>query len=212
MPRTCLELVFILDRSASMTYWEQQTVESFNSVIEQQKKVPGECRITTVLFNSECEIIHDLLPVEAVEPLTIEKFTAQGHTALLDTIGRMIQRVQAIREFTSDADMTWQTMFVIITDGMDNASHIYNQEQIKALVQWQQKHKAWKFIFFGANMDAKAVAQEIGIEPEDAVTFIQNGQGLLLSYEAASQAIREYRETGTVSYCWRRLLEGDCKE
>lgn len=204
-----LELIFILDRSASMMGLEQKTVDSFNAMITQQKKMPGECVVTTVLFDSECEILHDRAALQNMQPMTTGEFTVRGHTALLDTVGRSVERIQAIHNFMSKDSIPEQTMVVIMTDGMENASCWFDTETVKSLVRRQIEQKNWKFLFLGANMDALSVAPEIGIEREYAVTFISDGKGVALSYEAVSQAIREYRETGKISSCWRVEIQKD---
>lgn len=208
MQKVGLELVFVLDRSASMAGLERDTVDSFNAMITQQKGLEGGCVVTTVLFDTFFQVLHDRVPLKDMVPLTVSEFVVQGHTALLDAVGSSIERIKAARGFACGAEAPGQTLFVIITDGMENASCRYDTESVRGLIQQQRKRENWRFLFLGAGIDAVSAAREIGIDRRNAVTFVNDDQGVALSYEAVSKAIQEYRQKGTVSSSWKYSIEG----
>lgn len=206
MQETGVELVFILDRSASMFGLEEVTVEHFNSMIEKQKKCHGECVVTTVLFDTVCETVHDGVNLKNMEPLEVSRFEPQGHTALMDAIGESIERVKLIHRCESGKEPPLQTIFVIITDGMENASKKYDADTVRVLIEEQTEKQGWRFLFLGANMDALSMACEIGIDVANAVTYVNDYHGIILNYEAVSNAIMEYRETGIISPAWKNKI------
>ena len=206
MQANTLELVFVLDRSASMFGLEAVTVKHFNSMIEKQKQYPLKCIVTTVLFDTVCETVHDSVEVKDMYPLKKAQFEPHGHTALMDAIGGSIEHINRIHQQEHRNDFSAQTVFVIITDGMENASKKYDIDTVRKLIEDQTENNGWKFLFLGANMNALAMAQELGISDTNAVTYINDFQGILLNYEAVSRAIMEYRETGNISSSWKETI------
>lgn len=206
MQKTDVELIFVLDRSASMFGLEKATVEHFNSMIEKQRQYPGDCIVTTVLFDTVFETIHDGEELKNMRTLEVSQFVPQGHTALMDAIGGCIERVKLVHRPDPGKVHPLQTIFVIITDGMENASMKYDADMVKELIVEQTEKSDWRFLFLGANMDALSIAREIGIDDTNAVTYVNDFQGIALSYEAVSNAIMEYRETGKISPSWKRKI------
>ena len=163
MRKNLTEIVFILDRSGSMSRLEADTIGGFNSMIEKQKKENGEALISTVLFDNVSEVIHDRVPVQKVEPMTDKDYSVRGCTALLDAIGRAIHHIGNVHKYARKEDVPEHTMFVIITDGMENASRYYSKERVKSMIEFEKEKYGWEFLFLGANMDAINTARQYGI-------------------------------------------------
>ena len=198
MKKNLTELVFILDKSGSMSGLEKDTIGGFNSLLEQQRKVDGECVITTVLFDNRYELLHDRIDIRAVQPITGKEYFVGGSTALLDAIGRTIHKIGTAQKNTAEAYRAEKVMFVIITDGEENASRCYSAAQIRQMIQHQKERYGWEFIFLGANIDAVETAGRFGIDADRAVDYVPDGEGTELNYRMMSQTVATFRECGAV--------------
>ena len=189
MKKTLTEIVYILDRSGSMSGLEADTIEGFNSMIEKQKQTGEKAYVSTVLFDDRSEVIHDRVPIEKVDKITDKEYFVRGSTALLDAVGGAIKHIINIHKYAREEDRPDKTIFVITTDGMENASINYNYKQVKKMIEKEQKEYGWEFIFIGANIDACAEAERFGIRKERAVNYIHDDIGTKLVYEGVSQAM-----------------------
>ena len=189
MKKTLTEIVYILDRSGSMSGLEADTIGGFNSMIEKQRQTGERAYVSTVLFDDRSEVIHDRLPIEKVDKITDKEYFVRGSTALLDAVGGAIKHIINIHKYAREEDRPDKTIFVITTDGMENASINYNYKQVKKMIEKEQKEYGWEFIFIGANIDACAEAERFGIRRERAVNYIHDDIGTKLIYEGVSQAM-----------------------
>ena len=189
MKKTLTEIVYILDRSGSMSGLEADTIGGFNSMIEKQKQTGEKAYVSTVLFDDRTEVIHDRVPIEKVDKITNKEYFVRGSTALLDAVGGAIKYIINIHKYAREEDRPDKTIFVITTDGMENASMNYNYKQVKKMIEKEQKEYGWEFIFIGANIDACAEAERFGIKKERAVNYIHDDIGTKLVYEGVSQAM-----------------------
>ena len=189
MKKTLTEIVYILDRSGSMSGLEADTIGGFNSMIEKQKQTGEKAYVSTVLFDDRNEVIHDRVPIEKVDKITNKEYFVRGSTALLDAVGGAIKHIINIHKYAREEDRPDKTIFVITTDGMENASMNYNYNQVKKMIEKEQKEYGWEFIFIGANIDACAEAERFGIRKERAVNYIHDDIGTKLIYEGVSQAM-----------------------
>ena len=204
------ELVFIIDRSGSMGGFEDDTIGGFNSMLEKQKRVgEGLVYVTTVLFDGRSEMLHDRLPISEVRPMTREDYVPGGCTALLDTLGETILHIGKIHRYAHPDHKPRNTVFVIITDGFENASHTYTKDKIRETVKRKTEKYGWEFIFLGANMDAIAAARDIGIRHERAANYEQTERGFTECYEAMAAFVSAKRCCASVSTLndWKRGLE-----
>ena len=183
MRKNLTEIVFILDRSGSMNGLERDTIGGFNSMIEQQKKAEGEALISTVLFDNVSEVLHDRVNVRDIRPMTDRDYTVRGCTALLDAIGGAIHHIGNVHKYARPEDVPEHTMFVITTDGMENASRRYNSEKVKQMIERQKAKYGWEFLFLGANIDAVETASQFGIGADRAVNYQCDSEGTALNYE-----------------------------
>ena len=183
------ELVFILDRSGSMAGLEGDTIGGFNSLIEKQKKEDGKCFVTTVLFDNELETVYDRVDLKRIEPMTDKQYYVRGCTALIDAIGTTIKHIANIHKYARKSDVPEHTMFIIMTDGMENASHIYSSEKVKKMIEHEKKKYGWEFLFIGANIDAVETAANFGIEEERAVNYHADSKGTKVVYKAVGNAV-----------------------
>lgn len=190
---TLTELVFILDRSGSMAGLVDDTLGGYNSMLEKQRNLYSDCRITTVLFDHEIQILHDRLDIRLVTPVTREQYQPRGNTALLDAMGITINRLGAIQQYTPPAQRAERVMVVIVTDGMENDSRQYSLGQVRKMVERQQQRFGWEFIFLGANMDAIDVARSYGIQADKASNYVADKQGAELNYETLALAVTRFR-------------------
>lgn len=204
------ELVFILDRSGSMSGLESDTIGGFNSLLEKQKKEKGEAFITTVLFDDKLVTIHDRLPIKEVKSMTSKEYYVRGCTAMLDAIGSTIEHITNIHKYIRKEDVPSKTMFIITTDGMENASHTYSYEDLKKRIE-QKKELGWEFLFLGANIDAIDTAKKFGIEQERAVNYHNDAEGVALNYECLSEAISTVRCAAPLNKEWKKAIEKDYK-
>ena len=204
-----VELVFILDRSGSMGGLESDTIGGYNSMLSKQKKEkPGKVSVTTVLFDDQYELLYNQVPIEKVSPMTEEEYYVRGSTALLDAIGKTVMQVKANQDKKEIKD---KVLFVIITDGMENASREYRADQIKKLIEERKEKNNWEFLFLGANIDAIGAAQNIGIDSSRAVRFKSDKKGTAKNYEVLNEAIKEIRGGYQLNNSWKNEIEEDVK-
>ena len=193
MKNNVTELVFILDRSGSMSGFEADTIGGFNSTIEKQKKQEGKVYVSTVLFDNYSEVLHDRVDINEIKPMTDKDYDVRGCTALLDAIGGAIRHIGNIHKYARPEDVPEHTIFVITTDGMENASQHYSSEDIKAKIKRQTEKYGWEFIFLAANIDAAETAESIGIRRDRAANYRRTEKGVERSYYAMSEAITNVR-------------------
>lgn len=204
-----VELVFILDRSGSMGGLESDTIGGYNSMLSKQKKEKtGKVSVTTVLFDDQYELLYNQVPIEKVSPMTEEEYYVRGSTALLDAIGKTVMQVKANQDKKEIKD---KVLFVIITDGMENASREYRADQIKKLIEERKEKNNWEFLFLGANIDAIGAAKDIGIESSRAVRFKSDKKGTAKNYEVLNEAIKEIRGGYQLNDSWKNGIEEDVK-
>lgn len=212
MKKNLTEIIFILDRSGSMQGLEKDTIGGFNSLIEKQKKIEGDALISTVLFANESKVIHDRVDVKDVKPMTENNYITGGCTALLDAIGNAIHHISNIHKYARKEDVPEHTLFVITTDGMENASRTYTYPKVKKLIENQKEKHGWEFMFLGANIDAVNVASYMGIDENRAVNFNCDSEGTDLNYEVLNDAIGVLRECSYVSADWKKRIDKDFKK
>lgn len=205
------ELVFILDRSGSMAGLEQDTIGGFNSMLKKQKEEPGTALVSTVLFDDKREVLHDRCNISKISPLTSKDYYVRGCTALLDAVGYAIHHIGNIHKYARKEDIPQKTLFVIITDGMENASRTYASDRVKTMIERQKAKYGWEFIFIGANIDAVETAGSIGIAPECAANYCCDEAGTELLYKNISAVVSEVRCNAPVSAKWRDELNNDAK-
>ena len=209
MKNNTTELVFIIDRSGSMSGFEADTIGGFNSTIEKQKAQEGKVYVSTVLFDNYSEVIHDRVDIKAIKPMTRNDYQVRGCTALLDAIGGAIHHIGNIHKYARPEDVPEHTIFVITTDGMENASHNYSSAEIKAKIKRQTEKYGWEFIFLAANIDAVETAEYIGIRRERAANYTQTKAGVGRSYFAMSEAITSVRACKADDIDLERYLKED---
>ena len=212
MKNNVTELVFILDRSGSMSGFETDTVGGFNSTLEKQKKEDGKVYVSTVLFDNESEVIHDRVDISEVKPMTREDYQVGGCTALFDAVGGAIHHVGNIHKYARPEDVPEHTIFIITTDGMENASRSYSRSRVREMIKRQQNKYGWEFIFLAANIDAEGAADDIGIRRERAVNYTQDKEGLQATYAVMCDAITTVRKRKDLDAGeWRERLDKDNK-
>ena len=202
-------MVFILDRSGSMAGLEKDTIGGFNSMIERQKGEDGEALVSTVLFDNESTVIHDRVDVRKVEPLTERQYFVGGCTALVDAIGGAIHHIGNVHKYAREEDVPEHTVFIITTDGMENASHRYSSDEVKAMVKRQKDKYGWEFLFLGANIDAVETAARIGIGQDRAVNFHNDEIGVKLNYQTVGETVCSLRRNAPISADWKSGIEKD---
>lgn len=212
MKKGLTELVFILDKSGSMGGLEKDTIGGFNSMLEKQKAVDGECYITTVLFDNNYELLHDRIDIRAVKPITEKEYYVAGSTALLDAIGKTISKIGNAQRNTSDEYRAERVMFVIITDGEENSSREYTISKVKQQIERQKEKYGWEFIFLGANIDAVATAGRFGIDSNRAVDYVPDGEGTALNFKMMSETVVSFRECGAVPQEPMEAIRRDMKQ
>lgn len=204
-----IELVFILDRSGSMSGLEKDTIGGFNSMIEKQRQEPGEVLVSTVLFDNCREVIHDRLSLENVPKMTEKEYFVRGSTALLDAIGHSIHHIGNIHKYARKEDVPDRTLFVITTDGLENSSFSYGYAQVQKMIERQKKEFGWEFLFLGANIDAVAEAERLGIDPTRAVNYRCDERGTAVNYQAVSEAVCMFRQNRVIPDEWKDEIEED---
>ena len=206
------ELVFILDRSGSMSGLESDTIGGFNSMIEKQKKEAGEAVVSTVLFDNESTVIHDRLPLNKVPPMTGKEYFTRGCTALLDAVGGAIHHIGNVHKYARKEDVPEKTLFVITTDGMENASRRYDYDKVRRMIERQKEKYGWEFLFFGANIDAVKEAGRFGITADRAVDYKCDSRGTALNYAVMEEAVCTVRASRPLSADWKRRIDEDVKQ
>lgn len=210
MRENLTEMVFVLDRSGSMSGLAADTIGGFNELIEKQKKIEGDAYVTTVLFDHEYEVLHDHVALGEVAPLTDKEYFARGSTALLDAVGRTINAVGVRLAATPEEERPEHVVFVITTDGMENASREYTAKQVREMVEHQQQKYSWQFVFLGANMDAVSEARNLGISAKYAADFTPSHSGVRKMYSMALDSVMSSKRTGvSLSADWKSALDTD---
>ena len=209
MRKNLTEIVFILDRSGSMSGLEADTIGGFNSMIEKQKKAEGEAIISTVLFDNVSEVLHDRVNIWEIKPMTNEDYTVRGCTALLDAVGEAIHHIANVHKYARAEDVPEHTMFVITTDGMENASRRYDSDKVKKMIELRKEKYGWEFLFLGANIDAVQTARRFGISEDRAVNYHSDSEGTQLNYEVLSEAICKVRSSAPLKADWKRRIDED---
>lgn len=212
MKKGLTEIVFILDRSGSMAGLEGDTIGGFNSMIEKQKGQPGEAVISTVLFDNASEVIHDRVDVRQLAPMTREQYYVRGCTALLDAVGKAIHHIGNVHKYARKEDVPEKTLFVITTDGMENASRQYDYDKVKRMIRRQQEQYGWEFLFLGANIDAAKEAARFGIAAERAADYHADSKGTGVIYETVGAAISKVRACKPMGSGWKARIDEDYRE
>ena len=212
MKKNLTELVFILDRSGSMAGLEKDTIGGFNAMIEKQKAEAGEAYISTVLFDNYSEVIHDRLTLDVIPKLTEKEYYVRGCTALLDAVGGAIHHIGNVHKYAREEDRPQKTLFVITTDGMENASRRYSYEKVKDMIQRQKEKYGWEFLFLGANIDAAREAARFGIDEDHAADYHADSLGTEVIYEAVSEAVCSVRASRPMAAGWKKRIDEDFKK
>lgn len=212
MKKNLTELVFILDRSGSMSGLESDTIGGFNSMIEKQKKQDGECIVSTVLFDDESRVIHDRVSLDNIKPMTEDDYFVGGCTALIDAIGGAIHHIGNAHKYAREEDVPENTIFIITTDGQENASHRYSSNKVKQMIERQKEKYGWEFLFIGANIDAVETAKRYGIDRNRAVNYNADAQGTSVLYETVSKAVCNVRASKCMADDWSAEIDKDFKK
>ena len=208
MKNETTELVFILDKSGSMAGLEKDTIGGFNALLDKQRKLPGEVRVTTVLFNHEYELLHDRISLEGISPMTDEDYEVGGMTALLDAVGSTIQKISNAQKGTLKEYQSDKVMFVITTDGLENSSCEYTYKKIYEMIA-AKKTAGWEFMFLGANIDAVATAKKFGVDEDFAADYHADAKGTELNYQVLSEAVSSFRTGKKIDREWKKEIERD---
>lgn len=211
MKKNLTELVFILDKSGSMSGLERDTIGGFNAMLGKQKEAAGESRITTVLFNSRYELLHDRIDIQAVSPMTEREYQVGGSTALLDAIGRTVNKLVNVQRSTAEEYRAGSVMFVIITDGEENASREYSAQKVRAMIEHQREKYGWEFVFLGANIDAVETAGRFGISADRAVDYVPDSVGTELNFQMMSKAVTAFRTSKVIPQAPLEAIRRDVK-
>lgn len=209
MKKGLTELVFILDKSGSMADLKKDTIGGFNSMLAKQRKVEGECFVTTVLFDNYYELLHDRIDIRAIEPITEKEYYVGGSTALLDAIGKTINKIGKTQLVTKEEYRAEKVLFVIITDGEENSSREFSSSDIKKLITNQKKEYNWEFIFLGANIDTVETAERYGIDRNRAQSYRADSKGVGLNFETMSEVVCHYRQKGDLPEDWNKKIKKD---
>jgi uncharacterized protein YegL len=209
MKTNSLELVFLLDRSGSMSGLEHDTIGGFNGMIQKQRQMEGEVRVSTMLFDDRFDVIHDRLPIESISPLSEREYYVRGSTALLDAIGRSIRHIRKVRDRQAEPERMNKVLFVITTDGMENASREFSADYVKLLVERMQEKEQWEFLFLGANIDAIAVAEQVGIRADRSANFHADKKGIRSHYDSVSKAVMDLRINASIDSTWKEETDKD---
>ena len=206
------ELVFILDRSGSMAGLESDTIGGFNAMIEKQKNQDGKCYVSTVLFDNVSEVLHDRVDLKDIKPMTDREYTVRGCTALIDAIGGAIHHIGNVHKYARNEDVPEHTIFVITTDGMENASHKYTADKVKSMIERQKERYGWEFLFIGANIDAVETAAQYGIDKDRAVNYNADKMGTKILYKSVSTVVENVRASRPIDANWGEELNEDYKK
>ena len=203
------ELVFLLDRSGSMAGLESDTIGGFNALIDKQRKQDGECLVSTILFDNVSEVLHDRVSVRKIKKMKEGDYTVRGCTALLDAIGCAVHHIGNIHKYARPEDVPEHTMFVITTDGLENASHLYGSDEVKRMVERQKQKYGWEFLFIGANIDSVETAKRVGIGADRAVNYHADSQGTAVVFDAVSKTVCHVRASRPLSAGWSDNISAD---
>ena len=206
------ELVFILDRSGSMAGLESDTIGGFNAMIKKQKNQDGKCYVSTVLFDNVSEVLHDRIDLKDIKPMTDREYTVRGCTALIDAIGGAIHHIGNVHKYARNEDVPEHTIFVITTDGMENASHKYTADKVKSMIERQKERYGWEFLFIGANIDAVETAAQYGIDKDRAVNYNADKMGTKILYKSVSTVVENVRASRPIDANWGEELNEDYKK
>ena len=212
MKKNLTEIVFILDRSGSMAGLENDTIGGFNAMIRKQKEEAGEAYVSTILFDNYTEVIHDRVDIQKIQPMTHKDYYVRGCTALLDAVGKSIRHIRNVHKYAREEDRPEKTIFVITTDGMENASKEYSYERVRQMIQHEKEKYGWEFIFLGANIDAAREAARFGISEERAANYHADCQGTAVIYEAMSEAVSNVRACRPMTTEWRHNIDADFRK
>lgn len=210
MNKNTTELVFILDRSGSMAGLESDTIGGFNAMIEKQKKLDGKVYVSTVLFSNDSKVLHDRQDINKIEPLTEKDYSVGGGTALIDAIGRAIHHIGNVHKYARPEDVPEHTLFVITTDGMENASRQYSADEVRRMIRKEEEKYGWEFIFLAANIDAAETAERIGIRRERSANYRNDKAGTKKLYACMSEVVCSVRQNAPLKGDWKKGL--DCEE
>ncbi|MBR5340722.1 MAG: VWA domain-containing protein [Erysipelotrichaceae bacterium] len=208
MKKNLTELVFIMDRSGSMSGLEEDTIGGFNSFIEKQKREKGECLVSTVLFNQHSKVIHDRVSLSEIKKMTRDDYLASGTTALIDALGDGIHHIKTVHRYIRKEDVPANTIFVIITDGLENASHKHTSDEVKKMVE-QQKEEGWEFLFLAANIDAVETAKHYGISADRATEYCCDEEGIETNFNSLEESISHFRKCGSIAKNWDAKIRKD---
>ncbi len=211
MKNDLTELVFILDRSGSMRGLEGDTIGGFNAMIDRQKQQEGEAYVSTILFDNFSEVLHDRVKLSEIGVMTEKDYTVRGCTALMDAIGGAIHHIGNVHKYARREDVPEHTVFVITTDGMENASHIYSSDQVRAMIEKQKRKYGWEILFIGANIDAVETAARYGISEDRAVNYHADSIGTQVLYESVSNVVCSVRANECIDDSWSLPIDEDYK-
>ena len=212
MNNNLTEIVFILDRSGSMAGLEDDTIGGFNAMVEKQKKEQGEAVLSAVLFSDGSQVLYDRVDIQKVEPMTDLQYRVGGCTALLDAIGSAVHHIANVHKYAREEDRPGKTIFVITTDGMENASRAYSYDEVQRMVKHEQEKYGWEFLFLGANMDAISAARSFGIRADRAVRYRRDSVGTALNYSVVSETVARVRRRERIEPDWSAPIEADVKK
>ena len=212
MKKNLTEIVFILDRSGSMAHLVEDTIGGFNAMIQKQKQEAGEAYVSTVLFDNYTEILHDRADIQKIQPMTREDYYVRGCTALLDAVGKSIHHIGRVHKYARKEDRPEKTLFIITTDGMENASREYSYEKVRQMIQRKKEKYGWEFLFLGANIDAAREAARFGIAEDRAANYHADSTGTAVIYEAMSTAVGNVRANRPMNAEWKRQVEEDFRK
>ena len=212
MKKNLTELVFILDRSGSMAGLEKDTIGGFNAMIQKQRAEEGEAYISTVLFDNTTEVIHDRVTLENIPELTEKEYYVRGCTALLDAVGGAIHHIGNVHKYAREEDRPEKTLFVITTDGMENASRRYTYDKVREMITRQKEKYGWEFLFLGANIDAAREAARFGISEDRAANYHADHKGTAVIYEAVSETVCNFRASRPMAANWKDRIDADFKK
>ena len=212
MKKNLTELVFILDKSGSMAGLESDTIGGFNSLIEKQKREAGEALVPTVLFSTRSQVLHDRAKLSQIQPMNENDYVPGGCTALLDALGDAIHHIGNVHKYAREEDVPEHTLFVITTDGLENASHRYPAEKIKEMISERKEKNGWEFLFLAANIDAVETARHYGIGADRAVNYCSDKEGTALNYEVLSDTVSCVRSCAPIQENWKSRIEDNVRK
>jgi len=209
MKNNITELVFILDRSGSMSGLEGDTIGGFNSMIEKQRKQDGECYVSTILFDNVSEVLHDRVKLSDIPKMTDRDYTVRGCTALIDAIGGAIHHIGNIHKYVRAEDVPEHTMFVIMTDGLENASRRYSSDEVKRMIEHEKEKYGWEFLFIGANIDSVETARHFGIGADRSVNYHADHQGTAIAFDTVCETVCNFRNSRPLAVSWSDRINKD---